>query len=244
MNLIQFIKNKNYKTDKINGHTYIEQYSNLFKDKQLDNLNILEIGIAKGDSIKLWKDYFKNSTIYGIDISNTLSSEYTDEFEKDNNVKLFFFDGTDNKNHKEIFKDIKFDIIIEDASHEYWDSISIFDLYINNLKKNGIYIIEDVGGGKSETFLYSLTVKKRYRSQKIKEIIRSKDKKKIEEVNKSKLMSYEERRKFLIDYANLSQKKIIKHIKNKYNNIFNINTYVNLKNEKHIDDRMIIIKYL
>lgn len=31
---------------------------------------VLEIGVYKGHSIKLWYDYFVNATIYGIDIKN------------------------------------------------------------------------------------------------------------------------------------------------------------------------------
>ena len=37
----------------------------MIKDQKL---KILEIGIADGKSLLMWSDYFKNSTIIGIDI--------------------------------------------------------------------------------------------------------------------------------------------------------------------------------
>ena len=60
----------NERTDKNTLHSYLDLYENLFADKKESAKHILEIGIANGGSIKLWKDYFTNATIHGIDIIN------------------------------------------------------------------------------------------------------------------------------------------------------------------------------
>ena len=31
-------------------------------------MNVLEIGIAHGESVKMWQNFFPNSEIYGVDI--------------------------------------------------------------------------------------------------------------------------------------------------------------------------------
>jgi len=53
------------------------EYENLFKDKKLDQVNLLEIGVAFGGSLGMWKDYFSNGVIYGLDrnefYKNTMS---------------------------------------------------------------------------------------------------------------------------------------------------------------------------
>ena len=67
------LENK-YKTDKCNWcHNYTKKYDELFKDIRFKKLKILEIGIGSAPmpSLRLWKEYFPNSQIYGIDIEET-----------------------------------------------------------------------------------------------------------------------------------------------------------------------------
>ena len=66
MSLEQIVDNT--RTDKNTTHSYLPLYGSLFKDKKETTQNILEIGIQNGGSIKLWRDYFINATIYGLDI--------------------------------------------------------------------------------------------------------------------------------------------------------------------------------
>jgi hypothetical protein len=73
MKLIEILKNFNlddtgytYGTDKNTIHDYINGFyeSGLlpYKEKALD---VLEIGIYFGASLKLWREYFINARIYG-----------------------------------------------------------------------------------------------------------------------------------------------------------------------------------
>jgi len=52
----------NLRTDKNTFHSYLNLYENLLKSKKYSAKNILEVGIYKGGSIKMWKDYFVNAT--------------------------------------------------------------------------------------------------------------------------------------------------------------------------------------
>ena len=63
-----------YKTDKCSWcHHYTEKYNSLFKERRNEKLKILEIGIGSAPmpSLRLWKDYFPNSQIFGIDIEES-----------------------------------------------------------------------------------------------------------------------------------------------------------------------------
>ena len=58
---------KNFKTTK-NRTGFLpiyEKYFSVFKSKKI---NILEIGIDDGGSLKLWRKYFPNANIVGMDI--------------------------------------------------------------------------------------------------------------------------------------------------------------------------------
>ena len=132
-----FIK---YKSDK-HIHKYdlvYDQYLEKLKNKKL---NILEIGVSDGSSLKAWSDYFKKSKIIGIDIKKI------DRKKNKLNKKNIFLHQGSQSNEKFINKLIKiykkFDIIIDDGSHFPKDVIKSFKLLFHSLDINGLYFIED-----------------------------------------------------------------------------------------------------
>ena len=127
-------------TDKNSYHSYVDVYENLFKNRQLTVKNLLEIGIERGGSLKLWNDYFVNAQIYGLDINDPpqfLSNHKRIITKKCNayssDTTQFFLDNN-----------IKFDIIIDDGPHTLESMIYIIKNYTQLLNNNGILIIEDV----------------------------------------------------------------------------------------------------
>lgn len=142
MSLIELINNQT--TDKNSTHYYLETYERIFKNKKNNNINILEIGIQDGGSIKLWKDYFTYGKIYGIDICD-INKVKENLILMDDKVKLFFNTDAYNKNFIENnFTDIKFDYIIDDGPHTLESMILFIELYLPLLKDDGILIIEDI----------------------------------------------------------------------------------------------------
>lgn len=144
----------NFRTDKNSaavhgdgslGHSYFELYENLLSSKKYTAKNVLEIGIDRGGSIKLWYDYFPNANIYGLDILH--NQRVVDEFANINRVILYtnvdayneaFF--TDNL----LNKGIKFDLLLDDGPHTLESMITFIKLYSQLLNDNGILIVEDV----------------------------------------------------------------------------------------------------
>ena len=119
-----------------NKYGFIQIYEKYFKDIKDQKLNILEIGIDKGDSLRIWRDYFPNAKICGLDIDK-----------KDfhiNGVEFFFGDQSDKDFLNSIIdKYNKFDIIIDDGSHNIRDQIISFNILFRKLIKHGMYVIED-----------------------------------------------------------------------------------------------------
>jgi cephalosporin hydroxylase len=126
-----FFKNKIYKTDKNTIHSYIKVYNLLFDN--LKNINLLEIGVQYGGSLKMWRDKFPGSNIYGIDINPI----------KIKRVNIIIGDATKKKTMKKL-NNINFDVIIDDGSHKLEDQLRSFELFYPKLKKGGFYIIEDI----------------------------------------------------------------------------------------------------
>jgi len=133
----------NNKSDKNTRHSYLELYENLLQDKKISAKNVLEIGIDRGGSIKMWDDYFDNAIIYGVDIMK--DKDVWNELRNKDSIKLYTLSDAYsvyfiNKN----FNNIKFDFILDDGPHTLESMILCLQLYLPLLTYDGILIIEDV----------------------------------------------------------------------------------------------------
>lgn len=123
--------------DKGGTHTYLETYEKLFSSRR-NGASVLEIGLALGDSIKLWDQYFENSKIIGVDISVVFTP-----LPYRNDVNIIQADAT-KPEFIDLIRDDMFDIIIDDGSHMEADQIGTFELLKHKMKPGGVYIIEDI----------------------------------------------------------------------------------------------------
>jgi demethylmacrocin O-methyltransferase len=132
---------ESYKTDKLE-HGYIKIYEKYFESIKDKNLKVLELGIADGKSLLMWSDYFKNSTVIGIDIHKIdIKEKKLDR----HNIKVHQGSQSDDKFINEIIKEYgNFDIIIDDGSHLRKDVIKSFHLLFPHLNNDGLYVVEDM----------------------------------------------------------------------------------------------------
>ncbi len=168
MTLVEILHNKNIKTDKHytvfeqSQHTYLDVYDEIFLPYKEEKLSFCEIGILRGESLKLWHEYFTNGKIYGLDTferagwngwkgcsmdnvkQNLLGYDrvYLNQAhsfsgrDEDVNKRFIFFDSLDNK---------QLDVIVDDGSHELLDQVNTFEAFVKNLSNDGLYVIEDIG---------------------------------------------------------------------------------------------------
>jgi hypothetical protein len=118
----------------------------LFSSKKETAKKILEVGIQRGGSIKLWRDYFTNAMIYGIDLEK-LEPEVPESLRTDPSVVLYTeVDAYDPIWIKENFIDtgLKFDILIDDGPHTYTSMANFIERYLPILDDDGILVIEDI----------------------------------------------------------------------------------------------------
>jgi len=133
------IANK-YNTDKaLEKHGYVKHYEQWFEPLRNDNIKLLEIGVREGWSHKMWKDYFPNGHIYGVDIDAKCKQL------EESRLNIFIGDQGNNNFLDNICNNHgPFDIIIDDGSHMSAHQISSFNFLIQFLKSGGIYVIEDL----------------------------------------------------------------------------------------------------
>ena len=93
-----------------------------------------------GASLYVWSQYFKNSIVYGGDIDKKT-------FINSDRIKSYYVDQNDQCSIKDMWdniNEINFDIIIDDGHHALEPGIMFLKNSFDKLKKNGLYIIEDV----------------------------------------------------------------------------------------------------
>lgn len=159
---------KKYGTDKtISGYTNVYEY--LFNDLREENISLLEIGIGsldnevkgnfrqvkeiyydyykQGGSLRAWRDYFSKGQIYGIDIAE--DCRFTEE-----RINTYICDSL-NKDLCDLYlTDGKYDIIIDDGLHQASAQLKTLENLFSRVKKDGYYVIEDLGGGGDGLNLY------------------------------------------------------------------------------------------
>jgi 23S rRNA U2552 (ribose-2'-O)-methylase RlmE/FtsJ len=127
-----------YNSDKGNYHSYVDYYGKLFEPYKEKYKRILEVGVLDGGSLRLWADYFEDSSVTGIDIDPSCS-QYNEK-----NISIHIGDSTTSTGIDESIGETVFDLILDDGSHEPLDQIRTFEGLYSRVVAGGIYIIEDI----------------------------------------------------------------------------------------------------
>jgi len=134
-----------YGTDKWGNHRYAQHYAFHFHALRLRPLVLLEIGVgghlnpaSGGASLRMWKHYFSNGKIYGIDLHD--KSQHNEH-----RIRIFQGDQSDPQFLADVIRQTgPPDIIIDDGSHRV-DHVRIsFDTLFPLLASDGVYVIEDL----------------------------------------------------------------------------------------------------
>jgi hypothetical protein len=139
-----------YDSGKI-GLGYLEIYDPILAPWVNKKIKLLELGVRKGGSLQLWRDYFPRATIVGIDL------RLPENFAPGERIQLFEGNQADTAFLSEVAIRTApegFDIIIDDASHiGELTRTAFWYLFDHRLKPGGLYAIEDWGTGYLDDFL-------------------------------------------------------------------------------------------
>ncbi len=117
-----FNKNTIMNSYKREKEDYCKWYDFYFSKIKFENFNILKIGYEGGDDLKVWKKYFINSNVYGIN-GEDVKKEYLQKLCN----KIPF--GVD---------------IVIDSGRYLHNRISIFENLFGNMNPGGIFVLENL----------------------------------------------------------------------------------------------------
>jgi len=137
------LKHRTDKCDEYHVHlreSYLDIHEKYYEELRGSPINFLELGIKRGCSLRLWKEYFPEASIHGVDVNPNCQFDddriHTHQASQDDSEFLLNLSETVGG----------FDIILDDASHINSLTIKSFDiLYDKCLRNDGVYIMEDLG---------------------------------------------------------------------------------------------------
>lgn len=133
-----------YLSDMWNSHWYAQHYEAHFHSIRHKKVSLLEIGIggygnpqSGGNSLRMWRTYFPNGRIYGIDLYDKSRCD-------SRRIKTFQGSQTNAQFLDSVVAEIgHISIIIDDGSHQNDDVLFTFHYLFPHLADGGIYAIED-----------------------------------------------------------------------------------------------------
>ena len=118
-------------------HNYLQKYEFFLRDWKEKPLRLLELGVFKGGSERMWKRYFPQAEIYGVDIDESCRAHAEERIE----IRI----GDLSKEEVlESLKEIRPHIIVDDASHIWSHQIKALFALFPSLPSGGVYILEDL----------------------------------------------------------------------------------------------------
>lgn len=123
----------------LSGKGYAQHYEEVFRYIRDEPITLLEIGVARGASLRMWREYFPHGNIVGIDKRPLCKRKERDR------IQVFIGDQKDKLFLKDVIRKIgQPDIIIDDGGHTTELHIASFSALFPHLKPNGVYAIEDL----------------------------------------------------------------------------------------------------
>lgn len=123
-------------TDKGTDHSYLEVYEELLEPLRHRPMTMLEIGVYRGASLRMWQCWFPHAKVYGLDLDISGADAPNCELVAASQTDRVFIDAR--------WGDDTFDLIIDDGSHRLADQILSLCYLWPKLKSGGIYVIEDI----------------------------------------------------------------------------------------------------
>jgi hypothetical protein len=139
---------KKYPTDKDFTHNYYNGvYENYFSPLRESTKLLCEIGIGgfwgevnwvHGNSLKVFRDYFPNAQILGLDIQNY-------EIDDLDRIQLDWLDQSKKELVEQYANKLsEYDIILDDGSHNTHDQQITLAYFFKSLRSGGLYVLEDL----------------------------------------------------------------------------------------------------
>lgn len=121
------------------GISYLHVYERYFDRLRDWHLTVLEIGVLKGCSLRMWREYFPVSDIWGVDIDPAAKEAEGDR------IHVVTGSQADPATLASVAPGKPLEIVIDDGSHVVDHMVESLRLLWPRVAPGGYYVIEDTG---------------------------------------------------------------------------------------------------
>jgi hypothetical protein len=120
-------------------HHYFDIYERHFAPFRGRGISMIEIGVHRGGSLRMWRDYFgPGCRVAGIDIDPACAAV------ADQDISIFIGDQADPKFLREVLAQTgPPDIVLDDGGHDMRQQIASFETIYPAMRTPGVYMVED-----------------------------------------------------------------------------------------------------
>lgn len=121
-------------------HEYTPVYWDLMSRQKDMVKSVLEIGVNRGCSLRMWEEFFPNAKVVGLDINSECLFNTS-------RISTFVADQSDPhslRNALQIAQAHPFDLIVDDGSHDMIHQAISLAALLPLLSDIGVYVIEDI----------------------------------------------------------------------------------------------------
>ena len=154
----QELSDKCYETDKGSVHSYVDAYEQILKPYRETAMNVLEIGLFNGNSLRMWEQYFTNASVHGIDCDEQPHGGMADlrPMILSGKHNIHILDGTSEEQVDKEFAGVKFNVVWDDGSHLLETQLQTINIFKNRLAENGMIILKDIQDIDKDKWVFDL----------------------------------------------------------------------------------------
>lgn len=128
-----------YATDKAsNRNNFLNFYEPFLTPMRLIPVRVMEIGVLNGASVRMWRDYFPNGEVIGVD-NNPDALQHAGE-----RLRIEIADQSKPDDLNRLASLGPFDLVIDDGSHIWNHQIFTFRQLMPAVASSGFYVLEDL----------------------------------------------------------------------------------------------------
>jgi hypothetical protein len=140
----EFVTDKSPYNPGQHRHPYTAVYDLLFAAKRFEPLLFGEIGIAYNASMKMWRSYFPNATLYGYEFDPELLAQGIQDGLRDTHYLPINIADPMSIAEALAQPGKPFDVLIDDSTHLFDHQINFVKAGLRFVRSGGIMVIEDI----------------------------------------------------------------------------------------------------
>lgn len=127
-----------YGSDKgATAHRYVDLYAAYLTPMRRRARAVLEIGVYRGASLRMWRDYFPHADIVGLDIEPVVVDD-------GDRISIVVGEQADPAMLTQLRGRGPYDLVVDDGSHRGDDIVATFHGLFEAVRPGGYYVIEDM----------------------------------------------------------------------------------------------------